>query len=149
KGGKFYPNGSDKGEDLGDVEYHLEPGGVFQNFIDCVRSRDASKLQAPIQEAHPSAALCHLANIAYRLGEQVPGTTMPDVLERHEQVGSSWAHIKQSLKDAIGLDVEKSTYQLGPMIKFDPAKEKFVDNAEANALVTRDYRKPFEVTQEV
>jgi hypothetical protein len=33
----------------------------FQNFIDCVRSRDASKLNAPAIEGHYSSALSHYA----------------------------------------------------------------------------------------
>jgi predicted dehydrogenase len=40
----------------------------FENFIDCVRSRNAAKLNAPIEEGHISATLVHLANVSYRLG---------------------------------------------------------------------------------
>jgi hypothetical protein len=35
------------------------------------------------------------------------------------------------------------------MLKFNPKAEKFVDNAEANKLVTRPYRKPFVVPETV
>ena len=149
KGGKFYPKGSDQGEDLGDVDYHVEPGSIFQNFIDCVRSRDASKLQAPIQEAHLSSAICHLGNISYRLGQQLPGTQKPDVLGAHEEVAKSWNAIGDRVKDALGLDLEKSTYQLGAKLDFDPQAERFIGNAEADKLLTRDYREPFVVTEEV
>jgi hypothetical protein len=41
------------------------------NFLECVRSRTAVKLHAPLGEGHLSAALCHLANISYRLGREV------------------------------------------------------------------------------
>ncbi|HEV2425297.1 MAG TPA: hypothetical protein VGZ29_10765 [Terriglobia bacterium] len=43
-------------------------GNHFQNFIDCVRSRNADDLTAPIEEGYLSAALVHLANASYRLG---------------------------------------------------------------------------------
>jgi predicted dehydrogenase len=43
-------------------------GDHFANFIDCVRSRKAEALNAPIQEGHLSCALVHLANASYRLG---------------------------------------------------------------------------------
>ncbi len=43
-------------------------GDHFANFIECVRSRDASKLNGPVETAHTSSALAHLGNIAYRLG---------------------------------------------------------------------------------
>jgi predicted dehydrogenase len=40
----------------------------FANFIKCVRSRKSEELNAPIEEAHISCALVHLANASYRLG---------------------------------------------------------------------------------
>ena len=149
KRGKFYPKGSDEGESLADVDYHVEPGSIFQNFIDCVRSRDHTKLQADILQAHLSAALCHLGNISYRLGQQVPGTTEPDVLGAHEEVRRSWNDMQEGLNNAIGLDLPKSTFQLGSMLRFDPENEKFIGNAEADKLLTRNYREPFVVTEEV
>jgi predicted dehydrogenase len=149
KGGKFYPNGSDKGESLPKAEYDKGPGDEFSNFIYCVRSRERNKLYADIAEAHLSAACCHLGNISYRLGKQVPGTTRPDVFAKHEQIGKSWETIYQTVKGTLGLDLDKSTYQLGPTLQFDPEKEKFVDNAVADKLLTRDYREPFVVTEEV
>ena len=68
----------------------------FQNFIDCVRSRDASKLNAPIEEGHISATLVHLANVSYRLGrtlhfnpetQQVIGDAEANRLLRDEERG--------------------------------------------------------------
>ena len=44
------------------------PGNNWANFIDCVRSRKKDALNAPIQEAHISCTLVHLANASYRLG---------------------------------------------------------------------------------
>jgi len=149
KGGKFYPYGSDEGEDLPEVDFEKGRGDIFENFIACVRSRDRSKLYADITEAHPSAACCHLGNISYRLGEQVPGTTRPGVLQEHEEVGKSFDAILQTVKGTLGLDLTKSTYQLGPKLEFNPETEKFVDSPEADKLLTRDYRKPFVVTEEV
>jgi predicted dehydrogenase len=43
-------------------------GNNWANFIDCVRSRKKDDLNAPIQEAHKSCTLIHLANASYRLG---------------------------------------------------------------------------------
>lgn len=43
----------------------------FQNFIDCVVSRDAAALHAPVQEGVASCSLIHLANASYRLGRTV------------------------------------------------------------------------------
>ena len=43
-------------------------GSHFANFIDCVRSRRAKDLHAPIQEGVISAGLMQLANVSYRVG---------------------------------------------------------------------------------
>lgn len=43
----------------------------FDNFLAAVRSRNSSDLHADIEEGHQSAALCHLANISYRLGRKL------------------------------------------------------------------------------
>ncbi len=43
----------------------------FENFIDCVRSRKSENLRAPLEEGHFSTTLCHLGNIAYRVGRSV------------------------------------------------------------------------------
>jgi predicted dehydrogenase len=40
----------------------------YANFIDCVRSRRAEDIHSPIEEAHISTTLVHLANASYRLG---------------------------------------------------------------------------------
>jgi predicted dehydrogenase len=43
-------------------------GDNWANFIQAVRSRKHSDLNAPMEEAVPSVILIHLANISYRLG---------------------------------------------------------------------------------
>jgi predicted dehydrogenase len=43
----------------------------FENFIDCVRSRKAENLRAPLEEGHFSTTLCHLGNISYRVGRSL------------------------------------------------------------------------------
>jgi predicted dehydrogenase len=43
-------------------------GDHYANFIECVRSRRTENIHSPIQEAHISTTLVHLANASYRLG---------------------------------------------------------------------------------
>jgi hypothetical protein len=43
----------------------------FENFINCVRSRKVEDLYCDILEGHMSTALCHLANISYKLGRKL------------------------------------------------------------------------------
>jgi predicted dehydrogenase len=48
-----------------------ERGDNWANFIQAVRSRKQSDLNAPLSEAVPSVVLIHLANISYRLGRSL------------------------------------------------------------------------------
>ncbi len=43
----------------------------YQNFIDCVKSRNSQNLLAEIEEGHYSALLSHLGNISYRTGRRL------------------------------------------------------------------------------
>jgi predicted dehydrogenase len=79
-------------------------GDHYLNFIEAVRSRDKSHLNAPVETAHFSAALAHLANISYRTGRT---------------------------------------------LNFDPVKEQFINDAEADEMLTRPPRKPYVVPDEV
>ena len=60
------------------ITNQLEPGphgrasgDHYANFIDCVRSRRAEDIHSPIEEAHKSTTLVHLANASYRLGRSL------------------------------------------------------------------------------
>jgi hypothetical protein len=76
----------------------------MKNFLDAVRARNYKLLHAEIEIGARSAAFCHLANIAYRVGHS--------------------------------LNVEQSG-------------GTFLNSPEANALLTRNYREPYVVPQQV
>ncbi len=152
RGGKFYPNGSDKGENLVDVDYTCHPGGNFGNFINCVRSRKQEELNAPVEQAHLGAACCHLGNISYRLGELVPFNKKAQALGDDKDTVEAF----ETMKDHLGrrtemklFDEGESQYRLGRKLTFDAATEKFVGDAEADRLLTRPYREPFVVPETV
>jgi hypothetical protein len=42
-----------------------------------------------------------------------------------------------------------TSYRLGRTLNFNPKTERYVDDAEANAMLTRDYRAPFVVPEKV
>ncbi|MHC4568540.1 MAG: hypothetical protein ACYTE3_22610 [Planctomycetota bacterium] len=41
------------------------------------------------------------------------------------------------------------SYRLGRSLDFDPVEQRFVNDDEANAMLTRKYRKPFVVPVKV
>jgi len=84
----------EKGSDDNGTILHM------QNFLQACRTRNHKELTAEIEIGAISAALCHLANISYRVGRK---------------------------------------------LQWDAAKNKFVNDAEADKLLTRDYRKPYVV----
>ena len=145
-GGKFFPKDSDKGESLPEVETNKAPGDVFRNFIDCVRSRKHEQLNADILDAHYSAALCHLGNISYRLGKQVPGSSAPEGFPKNPHVQESLDHCGRTSRSGWP-GSGHGQLPVGRETDFDPATEKFVGNDDANALLTRKYREPFVVTE--
>jgi len=80
-----------------------DPSPHVANFLSVVRSRNLRNLAAGILEGHISAAMCHMANISYRVGRS---------------------------------------------LAFDPASESFTSE-DANALLSREYRKPYTVPDKV
>ena len=48
-----------------------ESASHYQNFIECIKTRQQDNLRADIEEGHYSAVLCHLGNAAYRTGRRL------------------------------------------------------------------------------
>ena len=46
------------------------------------------------------------------------------------------------------MDLAKSPLTLGSLLRIDPEREAFLDNGRADALLTREYRRPFVVPAE-
>ncbi|MFL5241444.1 MAG: Gfo/Idh/MocA family protein [Gemmataceae bacterium] len=120
----------------------------FANFIKAVRSGKKDDLNADILEGHLSSALCHLGNISYRLGTEVPFNKKTHAFGDDKDAGDSLARMEEHLKDnAIALDEAK--YRLGPKLAINPKSESFVGNKAADAMLTREYRKGFEVPEKL
>jgi predicted dehydrogenase len=119
----------------------------FANFLQAVRSRNAADLNAEITEGHQSTALCHIGNISYRLGQHAPAGEIQNRLGHvhvHDDVHETFDRMCRHLADNE-IDLKKTPLTLGERLQIDPAREAFIDNTAANALLTREYRKPFVV----
>lgn len=154
RGGKFYANGSDKGENVkGGVPDTITDGGPFGSFIAAVRARDPQICNAGPEHGHYSSALCHLGNIACRVGSPAPLSQKPKhQLGDDPRVMETFATIQANTKAVVG-DLSSTEYKLGPVLDFDPVQERFIGEgepvAQANALLTRDYREPWVVPDAV
>lgn len=119
-----------------------------RNFIDAVRSRKPSDLNAECLEGHLSSALCHLGNISYRLGSEVPFSNQSKAFGDNKEAYETFARTQEHLKDNA-VPVDGTQYRLGKMLKIDSAKETFIDCPEANTMLTRQYRAPYVVPASV
>ena len=144
-GGSFYPKGGGKPEPVVKVEPdRISGGGNFGEFINAMRTRDKELLDWNIETAHYSSALCHLANISYRLGKRVTFAGISDPFQDNEPANETFNRMTAHLKDN-GLNIERSSYRLGRAMEFDPVTERFIGDEQANTLLTRAPRPPFVV----
>jgi hypothetical protein len=91
-----------------------------------------------------------LGNISYCLGEEASAKEILAELESRklrDDWGDTFERTRAHLAEN-GVDIEKTRLTLGPWLEFDPDKERFKGNEEANGMLTRDYRAPFIVPKE-
>lgn len=121
----------------------------YANFIDACVSRNSDELNADALEGHLSAAISHLGNISYYLGEdnQVPEGDLSAALAKFNGLDNHQATLERTLVHLRdnGVDLDKYPVSLGASLRFDSDSETFLDNPAANALLTRQYRKGYEL----
>jgi predicted dehydrogenase len=129
----------------GEVIRRFSGGGDhFGNFIQAVRSRRREDLKADILEGHLSSALCHLANISYRLGRPQPFERRNGVFNGDADANETLARTEEHLRDNM-VPLETTNLVVGRRLNLDVQAETFNGDADANRYLTREYRKGFEV----
>jgi hypothetical protein len=120
--------------------------GHMQNFVDAVRARDRSKLNAPVEIGHSSAGWAHVINAAYRAGKH------PD-LEPHgydpfaAEGADRLAQIVGDHLKAHGLE-GSSAFRSSDLLEIDVEAEKFTGDGadEANVYLDKpNYRGDFAI----
>ena len=123
--------------------------GHFSNFVEAVKANDPTMLNADARCGHLSAGMSHIGNISYYLGEnnKVSAGEAKRILEgikslddNAETLGRMVEHLTS---DKNKVDLRKTPISMGPLLKMDSEKEVFLDNDDANAMLTREYRDPF------
>jgi len=127
-------------------------GGHYKNFINAVRSRKISDLNAYIPKGHVTTALCHAANISYRIGDKANPEEIREAVKSQNQITDRVDRFEEHLA-ANGVDLKKDKAALGPWLDIDPEKECFVGEgdlvAKANSMLRRQMREPFVIPDEV
>jgi hypothetical protein len=121
----------------------------YQNFIDAVVSRDAAALNADALQGHLSAAISHLGNISYYLGEnnRVSEKELSEAVAKAGGRDDNQATLERTLRHLRdnGVDLDRYPVSLGAALRFDNETETFVDAPEADRWLTRLYRQGYEM----
>ncbi len=135
------------GQDVKGSPYETGTADHIRNFVGAVKSRNPSDLNAEIRQGHLSAGLGHTATISYRLGKPASIGELKEAVaafggadDHGETLERTIAHLKNN-----GVDLNETRMTLGPVLKMDAKTETFTNNTAANAMLTRKYRKDFEV----
>jgi len=91
-----------------------------------------------------------MANISYRTGKQSGSVQIREALQPAPAFAEAFERTLDHLH-ANRIDFERTPLTLGASLRFDVNAERFVGplSAEANRLLTRDYRKPFAVSEKL
>jgi predicted dehydrogenase len=122
-----------------------------EHFINAMRSRKISDLRVDILEGHLSTTLCHLANIAWKVGKEASTGEVRTALQGDETALERFAAFRTHLT-ANGVNVRKEKMSVGTWLDVDSKTERFTggDNfKKANTLLKREYREPFVIRENV
>jgi predicted dehydrogenase len=114
----------------------------FENFIHALRSRNERELNAPVREGHISSALCHTANISYRLGSQSSADAIREQIKSDPDAVPTFDRMSEHLA-ANNVDLNQTPVTLGTVLKMNPSNEAFIKAKKANQMLAVGPRKPF------
>jgi len=94
--------------------------------------------------------MCHLVNIALRLGTEAPVDEVRASMSKHEDAANTLTSILEQHKKN-NVDLNAKPFLLGPALTYDNQKEQFTGACAeaANKLVHLESRKPFIVPETV
>ena len=150
-GSKGQTYGQSYAYDLEGKEIKAFTGGDnhYENFVNAVLANDPTAVNADARCGALSAAVSHLGNISYYMGEKnrVSVDELKSALEKVKSLDDNAETLARTVKhiEDNGVDLKRTPLSLGPMLKIDVEKEVFIDNDEANAMLTRNYRAPYVV----
>jgi predicted dehydrogenase len=128
------------------VESFRGGGNHFENFLNAVKSRNRSDLNADILDGHLSSALCHTGNVSHRLGEARTASEILSSVASNERLSDAVERMFAHLR-ANEVNIDKPVVIEGPTLEMDVTTERFTNNEAANELLRREDRKPFVVPE--
>jgi predicted dehydrogenase len=125
-----------------EIQHFKGTASHFENFIKAVRSRKESDLNAPIRQGHLSTALCHTANISYRLGSHASPDAIREQIKGDRDALPTFNRMAEHLA-ANKVDLARTPATMGMVLKVNTASEEFIEAGKANDLRERAAREPF------
>ena len=144
---KYYPAGSDKGEDIDIPHGDVTPGGNWGSFIAACRAGDPSMANGNAVDAHRGCVLGHLMNNSYRLGKSVPFNAKAGRFGDNQDAHEHFMKLHEIMSNGVGLPEDGTHYTVGPWLTFDPQTERHTGDfaTEANELLKDANRPGFQV----
>lgn len=117
-----------------------------QNFIDAVRSRDASRLNADVEVGNHSTGWCNLANIAFQTGSRMSFEDARTIKL------AQWRGLLKEMDAHVqthGLKLDGGEFRLSAILEVDLESEQFFGDqaVAANQFLKREYRRGYEVPE--
>jgi predicted dehydrogenase len=140
-----YTNVSAYDNDGKEIKSWKGGGDHFGNLVDAIRTGKKEDLNGEILEGHLSSALCHTGGISQQLGRPATADEIAQTVSKHELFADSFDRMAQHLrKNEVDID-GKPSLLLGPWLEMDVNTETFKSNDAANKMLTREYRKGYDV----
>jgi hypothetical protein len=128
------------------IETFRGGGNHIENFLNAVKSRKRSDLNADIHDGHLSSALCHTGNVSHRLGEARTASEILSSVGNNERLADAVERMFAHLR-ANEVNIDKPVVVEGPTLEMDVTTERFTNNEAANEMLRREDRKPFVVPE--
>ncbi len=87
--------------------------------------------------------------MSYRLGEEVPFVPQTKAFGDNSEAYETLSRMEEYLAKTNSIPLDGLKYRLGRKLSVDGANESIVGDADATALLTRNYRAPFTVPDKV
>ena len=170
KHGKFFPKGSGtasrcRASPRKTLGQHVSLSGKVEKLASGIVPHDPSHSISPISSTASaavnaktstpksskgtvSAVLCHLGNISYQLGTEVPSPIRRG-FGGDKAAYEAWGSMKQHLVDAAGMKLDDATYRLGRRLGSTPRPSDSSATRKPTGCSPRTYRAPYVVPEQV
>jgi len=136
---KYYPAGSNQGQDIEIADGKVTPGGNWGSFIAACREGNPAMANGNAADSHYACVMGHLMNNSYRLGERMPFNEKSVSFGDNKDAAEHFLKLHDVMKNGVGLPEDGTEYTVGPWLTFDPLTERHVGaHAEAANRLLKD-----------